>query len=69
MTGLGFNEVINYSFVGERSCDLLELAPDDRRLATVERLDPDVFGVQGEDPAHLSAGHAAELGNDHLHHE
>lgn len=32
MRGLGFNEVINYSFVDEKSCDMLKLkAGDDRR--------------------------------------
>ena len=40
MTGLGFNEAINYSFVSERSCDLLELAPDDPRRQMVGILNP-----------------------------
>ena len=40
MTGLGFNEIINYSFVSERSCDLLELAPDDPKRQVVGILNP-----------------------------
>ena len=40
MTGLGFNEAINYSFISERSGDLLELAPDDPKRQVVGILNP-----------------------------
>ncbi len=40
MTGLGFNEAINYSFVSERSCDLLELALDDPKRQVMRILNP-----------------------------
>ncbi|MBL7179613.1 MAG: phenylalanine--tRNA ligase subunit beta [Pseudomonadota bacterium] len=40
MTGLGFTEVINYSFVSKRSCDRLELRSDDPRRKEIEILNP-----------------------------
>jgi len=40
MTGLGFNEAINYSFISEHSCDDLELPHDDPRRKMVAILNP-----------------------------
>jgi len=40
MTGLGFSEVINYSFIGNQSAALLGLAEDDPRLKSVALLNP-----------------------------
>ena len=40
MTGFGFMEVINYSFINRRSCDRLRLAADDPRRQYVEILNP-----------------------------
>jgi phenylalanyl-tRNA synthetase beta chain len=40
MTGLGFTEAINYSFVNKLSCDWLEMKPDDPRRRMVEILNP-----------------------------
>jgi phenylalanyl-tRNA synthetase beta chain len=40
LTGFGFTEVINYSFVHARSCDRLMLAADDPRRRTVAVLNP-----------------------------
>ena len=40
MTGLGFTEAINYSFISERSCNLLELPTDDTKRQVVKILNP-----------------------------
>jgi len=40
MTGLGFNEAINYSFISKLSCDRLELESNDRRKRLVDILNP-----------------------------
>ena len=40
MTGLGFSEVINYSFIGKQSCDHLELPVDDPKRKLVHILNP-----------------------------
>jgi phenylalanyl-tRNA synthetase beta chain len=40
MTGLGFSEAINYSFIGKESCDHLELPADDPRRKLVYILNP-----------------------------
>jgi phenylalanyl-tRNA synthetase beta chain len=40
MIGLGFSEVINYSFIHHASCDRLNLTADDSRRATVTILNP-----------------------------
>jgi phenylalanyl-tRNA synthetase beta chain len=40
MTGLGFTEVITYSFIHGRSCDRLRLPADDPRRQTVTVLNP-----------------------------
>ena len=40
MTGLGFTEAINYSFIHKDSCDRLHLAADDFRRQVVEILNP-----------------------------
>lgn len=40
MTGLGFYEAINYSFVNPRHLDMLGLAEDDGRRKTVQLLNP-----------------------------
>jgi phenylalanyl-tRNA synthetase beta chain len=40
LTGLGFTEVINYSFIHARSCDRLRLPADDPRRRTVAVLNP-----------------------------
>ena len=40
MTGLGFSEAINYSFISEQSCDHLELPPDDPKRKMVDILNP-----------------------------
>ena len=40
MTGLGFSEAINYSFISKKSCDLLELPPDDPKRKMVDILNP-----------------------------
>jgi phenylalanyl-tRNA synthetase beta chain len=40
MTGFGFSEVINYSFVNRNTCDLLSLAADDFRRKMVTILNP-----------------------------
>jgi phenylalanyl-tRNA synthetase beta chain len=40
MTGLGFYEAINYSFVTPRHADMLGLAPDDGRRKTVQLKNP-----------------------------
>lgn len=40
MTGFGFMEVINYSFINCHSCDRLRLAADDKRRRHVEILNP-----------------------------
>jgi len=40
MTGFGFTEAINYSFISRRSCDRLNLQPDDPRRKTVDILNP-----------------------------
>jgi phenylalanyl-tRNA synthetase beta chain len=40
MTGFGFSEVINYSFVNRNACDLLKLAADDFRRKMVTILNP-----------------------------
>lgn len=36
----GYNEVINYSFIGPQDLDLLQIPPDDRRRWTVNILNP-----------------------------
>jgi len=40
MTGLGFSEAINYSFISRLSCDHLEIRSDDSRRQVVEILNP-----------------------------
>lgn len=40
MTGLGFSEAINYSFIHQASCERLNLRADDPRRATVAILNP-----------------------------
>lgn len=40
MTGFGFTEAINYSFMDKSDCDLLRLKPDDPRRNLVEILNP-----------------------------
>lgn len=40
MTGLGFSEAINYSFISKKSCDHLELPPDDPKRKMVDILNP-----------------------------
>lgn len=40
MTGMGFSEAINYSFVHQASCDRLRLTPEDPRRQTVAILNP-----------------------------
>ncbi|MBW2492063.1 MAG: phenylalanine--tRNA ligase subunit beta [Deltaproteobacteria bacterium] len=40
MTGLGFSEAINYSFISKQSCDRLELPPDDPKRKMVDILNP-----------------------------
>jgi len=40
MTGLGFSEAINYSFISKQSCDHLELPPDDPKRKMVDILNP-----------------------------
>jgi len=40
MTGLGFSEAINYSFISKNSCDRLELPPDDPKREMVDILNP-----------------------------
>jgi phenylalanyl-tRNA synthetase beta chain len=40
MTGLGFNEAINYSFINPLSCDRLNLEPDDKKRQVVNVLNP-----------------------------
>jgi len=40
MTGFGFSETINYSFISRLSCDLLNLPSDDYRRNTVNILNP-----------------------------
>ena len=40
MRGLGFTEVVNYSFTDEKSCDLLRLAEDDERRKLLAILNP-----------------------------
>jgi phenylalanyl-tRNA synthetase beta chain len=40
LTGFGFTETINYSFVSERACDYLRLSDEDTRRATVKILNP-----------------------------
>ena len=39
-TGMGFYEAINYSFVTQKHCDMLALAPDDSRRQSVRLLNP-----------------------------
>ena len=40
MTGFGFTEAINYAFMDDRACDLLNLAADDDRRLLVKILNP-----------------------------
>jgi phenylalanyl-tRNA synthetase beta chain len=40
MTGMGFSEAINYSFIHHASCDRLNLKPEDSRRSTVAILNP-----------------------------
>jgi len=40
MTGFGYTEAINYSFMDSRACDRLNLGPDDARRKFVEILNP-----------------------------
>lgn len=40
MQSLGFNEVINYSFMDEKACDLLELDTNDKRRKVLPILNP-----------------------------
>ncbi len=40
MTGLGFSEAINYSFISKQSCDHLELPADDPKRKLVHILNP-----------------------------
>ncbi len=40
MQSLGFNEVINYSFMDEKACDLLELDANDKRRKVLPILNP-----------------------------
>ena len=40
MRGLGFTEVVNYSFIDEKSCDLLRLAEHDERRNLLAILNP-----------------------------
>jgi phenylalanyl-tRNA synthetase beta chain len=40
LTGMGFSETINYSFIHKSSCDRLGLAPDDIRRNVVQILNP-----------------------------
>jgi len=40
MTGLGFNEAINYSFISKLSCDRLNLEPGDKKRQMVDVLNP-----------------------------
>ncbi|MBW1814658.1 MAG: phenylalanine--tRNA ligase subunit beta, partial [Deltaproteobacteria bacterium] len=40
LTGLGFNEAINYSFISKLSCDRLNLKPDDKKRQVVDVLNP-----------------------------
>jgi phenylalanyl-tRNA synthetase beta chain len=40
LNGFGFTEIINYSFISERACDQLLLAPEDPRRAAVHILNP-----------------------------
>ena len=40
MTGLGFSEAINYSFISKQSCENLELPPDDPKRKMVDILNP-----------------------------
>jgi phenylalanyl-tRNA synthetase beta chain len=40
MAGLGFSEAINYSFIGQQSCDHLELPADDSKRKLIHILNP-----------------------------
>jgi len=40
MSGLGFSEVITYSFASEASCDQLQIKPDDPRRSMIHILNP-----------------------------
>ena len=40
MTGFGFTEVINYSFMHKHSCDLLQMKADDQKRNLVQILNP-----------------------------
>ena len=40
LAGMGFSETVNYSFVHEKSCDRLGLAPSDTRRKVVQILNP-----------------------------
>jgi len=40
MTGLGFNEAINYSFINYLSCDRLNLEPEDKKRQVINVLNP-----------------------------
>ncbi|MFO8084469.1 MAG: phenylalanine--tRNA ligase subunit beta [Desulfobacterales bacterium] len=40
MRGLGFNEVVNYSFVDDKSCDLLRLDEQDERRKLLKIINP-----------------------------
>jgi len=40
MSGFGFMECINYSFISKASCDRLGLSPDDEKRKTLEVLNP-----------------------------
>ena len=40
LTGMGFSEAINYSFISRDSCDRLRLAPDDERRRQLPLLNP-----------------------------
>ena len=40
LTGFGFSETINYSFISKLSCDRLNLPPDDYRRDTVNLVNP-----------------------------
>ncbi len=40
MTGFGFSEAVNYSFIHSRCCDLMQLRPDDARRKMLNVLNP-----------------------------
>jgi hypothetical protein len=45
------------------------MRPRDLARHVIKGLDPDMAGIQAQDPGELPGGHPAELGNDHLQQE